>query len=336
MNSPEYLDLISITEQKNKIDLDFFDNEPGFLVHSLEIIEHTAAIILHMKGMQRHAIQLCIEIHQLREIFSQFSELTWTKYCQQNFCNLGLSESSIRAAVRTGKTILRVTQGGEKKEAIHALASLSRAALFAFGDAPAEVQEELLNVLTHVVDERQGEGMTAKEINQKIQELSVDLLEKENLIKSKDLALLRISNALTAREAEAAQSREEINQLQKKISNQAQAVVHQLPPGIKDAEEMKRKIEYDISMKKDELARIDFECKKMREEQEKQERKIQHQRYAQSALDALENDINEIQKKYTNVLIEKIYTSNKNNAIKLEHLSNSLRALADTLHPSLV
>lgn len=74
----------------------------------------------------------------------------------------------------------------------------------------------------------------------------------------------------------------------------------------------------------------------MREEQEKQERKIQHQKYAQSALDALENDINEIQKKYTNVLIEKIYTSNKNNAIKLEHLSNSLRALADTLHPSLV
>lgn len=51
---------------------------------------------------------------------------------------------------------------------------------------------------------------------------------------------------------------------------------------------MKRKIEYDINMKKDELARIDFECKKMREEQEKQERKIQHQRYAQSALDALE------------------------------------------------
>lgn len=336
MTSPESLDLISISEPKNKIALDLFENEPSFILHSREIIEHTAAIILHLKGMQRHAIELSIEMHRLREIFSNFSEGTWTKYCQQNFCDLGLSESSIRAAVRTGKAIVRVTQGGQNKEALNALSSLSRAALFAFGDAPPEIHDELLNVVENTVDDRKGEGMTAKEVNQKIQELSADLLEKDELIKSKDAALHRISNALTAREAEAAQSREEINQLQRKLSNQAQVVVHQLPPGIKDADEAKRKIEYEISVKKDELSRIEFECKKMREDQEKQEKKIQNQKYAQSALDAIENDINEIQKKYTDVLIEKIYKSNKNNALKLEHLSNSLRALADTLHPSLL
>lgn len=329
--------LFAAIHQQPVVSLELFDQDQNQASPNRQVIvEHTVAVIQHLQAMHTNALQMCVRLYFLREEFSKFPDGTWTEYCKKNFSHYGLSESGIRAAVRTGKNISRLTRDTGSDESLNVLSNLSRAALFAFGDAPEVIQEKLLEEVAHVIEERNGKAPGAEEIKRKIEELSLDLVEKDDLIKAKDGAIHRLNNALNARETECIEMRGEIDRLQKKMSNQAQAVVHQLPPGIKDAQDLKNQIEEEISRKRDELAHAEAESLKLKEEIARQTKTASLRAHAQNALDALESDIKNLQMKYTEVLADKIRGADRNNQQTLDRLANCLRAMADTLAPSMV
>lgn len=331
--------LASISAQP-VVNLQLFQDDPSETsgMNQQAVLEHTVSVIQHLQSMQSSALQMCLHLYLLRQEFDccqSRSDQFWSKYCQENFSKYGLSDSGVRAAVRTGKSLARLSQNGEAS-GLDALAGLSRAALIAFGEATPEVQDRLITEIEEATEARNGKGPTAKEINNRIEELSAHLAEKDESIKTKNDALHRMNTALNAREQEAAQLRDEVAKLHRKLDNQAQAVVHQLPPGVKDAKEYLAQVENQLSRSKDELARVEGDIAKHKEDIQRSMKDEQRKAYAKNALTELENDIRNLSMKYTDVLIEKIRAADKTTIHNLEHIANKLRAMADTLAPSLL
>lgn len=313
--------------------LDLFGCEQMSSSDQHAIIRHTLAVIHHLEGMQRSALSMSEHLSILRDTYHEKgSAETWTEYCKRNFEHFGLSESAIRTAVRTGKAVSRLRSRGHQN--VDELANLSRAALFAFSDAPVEIQARVLDEVVESIHD--GRTPTTKDVKGKIEEVLKELGEKDDIIREKDVALLRMNNLLKAREEEAAGTREEIDRLQRKISLQAQVVVHQLPPGVKDAQEMKERLQEEISEKRDDLMKIESSLAKIREEQQRVEQQARSRALAQNALDSLEGDIKAMSLKYAGALVEKIRNADRNNSQKLDHLSNMLRAMADQLSSALL
>lgn len=316
--------------------LDLFGCEQ--IANQQAIIQHTLSIIQQLDAMRQNALKMSMHVYLLREEFSLSGEGTWKEFCLRNFEPQGLTYDSIRMAVRTGKAILNLEKHGYQN--ISELSNLSRAALFVFADAPVEVQAQVLDEIVDVVKERGGRGHTADEIKKRIDEMSEEIEVKNGLLKEKDAALHRLNTTIRAREEEAAGAREEIDKLHRKLSqqqvSQVQPVVTQFPQGIKDVQQLQTKIEDSISVKKDELVKIDFEISKLKEEHQRLQQVALLRSQAQSALDGLEADIRSISTKYTYALVEKIRSADVNNSETLYRISTVLRALADQIAPSLI
>ncbi|MCW5284987.1 hypothetical protein D8B30_03825 [Verminephrobacter eiseniae] len=311
--------------------LDLFGFEDARL-NQLNIIQHTTSVITHLEAMQANAMAMCLHMFLLRQEFDVVGDKTWGMFCERNFKKYGLHESGIRAAIRTGKVLANL---GHKGHDSTELAQLSRAALFAFGDAPVDVQEKLLADVKETIHDR-GKGPTADEIKKRVEELSAEVSDKAGLLKEKDAAIYRLNTALQARETEASQAREEIDRLHRRLQNQAQEVVHQLPKGVKDAEALRQQIEDEITAKRDELMRTDAEITKLRDQHQRLQQQAALRAHAQNALESLEGDLKALTMKYTEVLVEKIRSADRNNIQTLDRLANGLRALADQLSATLV
>lgn len=329
---------LTAPQGKTIVCLDLFGDVPIAELNQQAIIEHTIAVIENLQLMHQSALKMCLHMFHLRAEFDKCQDTTWTAYCKNNFSEYGLSESGIRHAVRTGGNLVRLSRenGGDN---VVVLEELSRSALFAFGDAPQEVQSKLLGTIAEIIEDRNGKAPTSGEVQAlaaRLAEAEGLLQEKDGFIKAKDAALHRLNTALNAREEEAAQTRQEIDSLHRKIANAAQAVVQELPAGVKDVKTLIKKLEDELHHKQQIMGQVEADTARMRDEAAAAKKSLDQRVYAQNAMDALESDIKNMQMKYSQVLVEKIRAADRAHVTALGHLANGLRALADTLSPSLL
>ncbi len=321
----------------NIVTLDLFGDTSISDLNQQAIIEHTVAVIENLQLMHQSALKMCLHLYRLRMEFDKCQEATWTEYSKTNFGKFGLSESGIRMAVRTGRNLARLTQ--EAGDNVGVLEDLSRAALYAFADSPPEIQTGLLTSIQETIEDRNGKAPTASEVQAmaaRLAEAEGLLQEKDGLIKAKNDALHRLNTGLNAREAEAEAMRAEIDALHRKIETAAQAVVQELPANAKEVKELIKKLEGELRHKQQIMSQVDADTARMRDEAAALKKSAEQRAHAINAMESLEADIKNLQMKYSQVLVEKIRQADRANAAALDQLANGLRALADTLSPSLL
>lgn len=308
------------------------------------IFQYAMTIVHHLQVVNASAIQMCIYLHLCREEFRCTGEDGWGNFCKKNFEFYGLSSSNIRNAIRTGKALLMISDKYENGE-LPDLRSVSRAALFVFGDAPVEIQDQLLVEMTAISEEK-GKSPTAAEVRQlsknlqeaegKIRDLGDEIRDAEETIRTKDGALHRLINMTRARESEADSMREEIDRLKLKAKTPVESLVHKMPPGVESAEQMRQLILEEVSIKKNELAEVEASIVSLLNLQTKLESNTAAKQKAYNALESLDSDILLLQRKYSDALVQNIRKADPQNDDALRKVANRLRVMADHLCPPLV
>lgn len=324
--------------QQQPVTIDLFGSASQEQERQQAIMHHAMAVIQHFQNMNVSAVQMCIHLYLCREQFKTSGEGGWENFCASNFEGYGLSTSKIRHAVRTGRSITSISQKLKDSDTeMPDLSTISRAALFIFGDASPDVQERLIIEMSAANENPNSKGPTADELRRRIEELQTEAAESRNLLKDKDQALHRLGHALTARETEVAQSRDEILKLNRKLSTPVDHVIHKLPPGIESEQIMRDRIVEEISFKKEELARAEAEVNRIKVEKTKYEAEMAAKRQAKDVLESLDADIKMMMLKYTDALMQKLSSTDPERvAPLLDTAAQRLHALANQLSPSLI
>lgn len=294
------------------------------------IFQHAMNVVHHLQLINASAIQMCIYLHLCREEFRCTGEEGWEDFCKKNFESYGLSIGNTRTAIRTGKALLMISSKYDNGE-LPDLRTISRSALFVFGDAPVEIQEQLLVEMTAISEEK-GKAPTAAEVHR----LSKHLQEAEDEIREKDAALFRYDTALKAREEEASALRKKIDKLQLDAKTPIESLVHVLPPGVESATDMKRQLDQEIQAQREELAAIELDMNRMIDRQYKLKLQTDAKQKAFNALQSLEADLNLLTQKYSELLLQKIRNADPQNIKSLTKFADRLRAMADHLAPSMI
>lgn len=302
------------------------------------IMHHAMAVIKHFQDMNASAVQVCIHLFMCREEFKVGGESGWESFCKANFEGYGLSNGKIRQAVRAGRSLAHLSKRMKDAEAeMPDLNGMSRAALFILCDAPPDVQDRLIIEMSAANEDNSGKGPTAIELRRRIEELQAEATESKDLLKEKDLALKRLGDALDAREADAAQTRDQLARLNRKLTTPVDHVVHKLPHGVESEQVMLERITEEVSFKKTELARTEAEINRLKIEKTQYEVEMAAKQQAKEVLVSLDADIKSMMLKYTDALMQKLSNTDPVRVTPLlDAAAQRLRALANQLAPSLV
>lgn len=295
---------------------------------ALLVIQHARVVHQSENAIRSNARQLCISLFLCHEAYvigsPAKSALGWGPFCVANFSSIGLSDGNIRAAVRTGESLIRHEKN--YPEGIEQFDRLSRAALLALGG-----NEETLVAVQQVLADNPDKGLTAKSIRQIQDELKEEKLlrlQTEIRLKTIEETNAELALSITERREQAARWREKAEKAEKEARTPVEALVYQLPPGVRSEDELRTTLQTENTALLKNKERLLSDVNTSTEELIKIQKGLVTFKHVSNMLEMLEADVHLIRSKFPAVLVEKLMVNSPESKDRLRVIAFELRAIA--------
>lgn len=297
----------------------------------------------HAFAIRANAMGICLSLYRCREAYgngasrAKSSKNGWGEFCQKNFSHLNLSESNIRAAVRSGEILDKMQQAEPDGAAM--FSRLSRAALFALGDSP-----ELVAEVKQILYENPDDAPTAAEIKTLRESLRVqsessgraeaELAQAIQKLSAADIVTADVNHMLAERESEVVKLKAENADLKKAAMTPVESLVPALPKGVKTEAELLESINSSIVDKKGALQRVDLQFESAQGKLTALQRTLAQHEQTADAMAQLEADISSMISKYPDVLLQKMQDTSPAVKSALSKIAVKLHTLANHIERS--
>ena len=230
----------------------------------------------------------------------------------------------MRAAVRTGEALVR--HEVKHPEGIELFNRLSRAALFALGG-----NEQTLITVQQVLEATPTEIVTASDvrrINEELSKQKILKLEAERRVTELERTNQNLLESAAERRGQAQRWKEELEAAELKAKTPVEALVFELPPGIKSETELKEQLTKNNEELKSENDRLLAGVESTKDKLLAIQTSFNNAEQTRNALDELESDLYLLHAKFPASMVQKMASGTPEIVEKLKSIAQALRALA--------
>lgn len=305
---------------------EFFDDNTTSQVvtHAIEVHQAEASI-------RANARKLCVALFRCKTAYMSGREnerkTGWVEFCARNFAVLGLSDSGLRAAVRTGKAL--ALHEDKYPAGIEVFDHLSRAALFVLGG-----NEATLVSVQQALEKSPEMSMTADEIRKLIETLNQEKvlrLETEQRLGVVQQANLDLAESAAQRREQATRWRERAETAETAAKTPVEAVVFKLPPGVKSEEDLREKLQQENAKLKTNNEQLKSSVETNTEKLKEVRSNLQSSEQTKNVLEDLDSDLHLMIAKFPRALTERMGSGTPAVKQQLKDIAKNLRALASAI-----